>query len=352
MNKTSLNILRNAIFLAFGILLLYLAFRDVRFNEMISILKGAKYSWVALSLILSIFAFASRARRWSLLIEPLSHRPGLWNTYNAVLFGYLANYALPRMGEITRCIALSKKEKIPVESLIGTVVVERAIDMLSLLLIIVLLLIARFKKFGEFFQDQIFQNLSEKTTGIMGGSALFWIALITLTIATPLLLYLFRKQLLKLKVIKWIAGFIRRLSEGMKSVSRMKRKWEFIFHTLFIWSNYALMTWVVVFALPEITGDLKFTDGVFLLVIGSLGMVAPVQAGIGAFHWIVSTGLQEVYNVGETESMAFASLQHTSQTLLVFLLGSIAALFLFTKIGDRKQLISNEKEETDPQSEN
>lgn len=318
---------------------------------MISILKGAKYSWVALSLVLSIFAFISRARRWSLLIEPLSHRPGLWNTYNAVLFGYLANYALPRMGEITRCIALSKKEKIPVESLIGTVVVERAIDMLSLLLIIVLLLIARFKKFGEFFQEQIFQNLSEKTTGIMGGSALFWIVLITLIIAIPLLLYLFRKQLMKLRVIKWIARFILRLSEGLKSVSLMKRKWEFLFHTLFIWSNYALMTWVVVFALPEITGDLKFADGVFLLVIGSLGMVAPVQAGIGAFHWIVSMGLQEVYKIGETESMAFASLQHTSQTLLVFLLGSIAALFLFTKIGDKKQLISNEKGETDPQSE-
>lgn len=351
MNKTSLNILRNAVFLAFGILLLYLAFRDVRFKEMISILKGAKYSWVILSLILSIFAFISRARRWSLLIEPLSHRPGLRNTYNAVLFGYLANYALPRMGEITRCIALSKKEKIPVESLIGTVVVERAIDLLSLLIVIVLLLIARFKKFGEFFQEQIFQNLSEKTTGILGGSALVWITLVTLIIVIPIFAYLYRKQLMKLRVIKLISGFIGKLSEGLKSVSRMKRKWEFLFHTIFIWTNYALMTWVVVFALPEITGNFKFADGIFLLVIGSLGMAAPVQAGIGAFHWIVSKGLQEVYNIGETESMAFASLQHTSQTLLVFLLGSIATLFLFTKIGERKQLINNEKGETDPQSE-
>ncbi len=318
---------------------------------MINILKGAKYSWVILSLILSLFALISRARRWSLLIEPLSHRPGLWNTYNAVLFGYLANYALPRMGEITRCIALSKKEKIPVESLIGTVVVERAIDLLSLLAIIVLLLIARFKKFGEFFQKQIFQNLSEKTTGILGGSALFWITLVTGIIIIPLLIYLFRKQLIKLKIVKWISGFIGRLSEGLKSISRMKKKWEFILHTLFIWTNYALMTWVVVFALPEITGNFKFGDGVFLLVIGSLGMAAPVQAGIGAFHWIVSTGLHEVYKIGETESMAFASLQHTSQTLLIFLLGSIAALFLFTKIGDKKQSISSKKEETKPQSE-
>jgi hypothetical protein len=105
------------------------------------------------------------------------------------------------------------------------------------------------------------------------------------------------------------------------------------------------MTWVVVFALPEITGNFKFTDGVFLLVIGSLGMAAPVQAGIGAFHWIVSKGLVTVYGLGETEGQSFASLQWASQTLLVFLLGSLAMLFLFTKIGNKKIPVYNKDDE-------
>lgn len=304
---------------------------------MFQILKEARYSWVLLSLFLSILAFISRAMRWSLLIEPLGHKPRIWNTYNALLFGYLANYALPRMGEVTRCIALNKKEKIPVDSLIGTVIVERAIDLVSLLLIIIFLLIARFEKFGVFFREQIFNNLNAKGSGFLGDNILIILLLLIVLIVMLASLIIFRKTLTKNKLFEKLYGFLHRLLSGIKTVLHMKKKWLFLFHTLFIWTNYALMTWVVVFALPEITGDFKFADGVFLLVIGSLGMAAPVQAGIGAFHWIVAKGLETVYFIGQTEGQSFATLQHTSQTLLVFLLGSIATLFLFTKIGEKKE---------------
>lgn len=299
-------------------------------------LSGARYSWVILSLILSVFAFISRARRWSLLIEPLGKRPGLWNTYNALLFGYLANYALPRMGEVSRCIALNKKEKIPVDSLIGTVVIERATDLFSLIAIIILLLILRFDKFGTFFKEQIFANLSEKSSGLLGSGLSVMILLGVFAIISSILIILYRSKTSGNSYIQKISGFLKRLGDGLKSILMMKKKWEFLFHTLFIWTCYAFMTWVVVFALPDITGDLKFADGVFLLVIGSLGMAAPVQAGIGAFHWIVSKGLVTVYGLGDTEGQSFASLQHASQTLLVFLLGSIAMLFLYTKIGEKR----------------
>lgn len=274
--------------------------------------------------------------RWSLLIEPLGHKPGIWNTYNALLFGYLTNYALPRMGEVTRCIALNKKEKIPLDSLIGTVIVERAIDLISLLLIIIFLLIARFEKFGFFFREQIFNNLNTRSTGLLGDNFLLILILFIILLTMIASLFIFRNSLNNYKVFKKLFGFLSKLLSGLKTILHMKKKWLFLFHTVFIWTNYALMTWVVVFALPEITGDFKFADGVFLLVIGSLGMAAPVQAGIGAFHWIVAKGLETVYSIGQTEGLSFATLQHTSQTFLVFLLGSIATLFLFTKIGEKK----------------
>lgn len=298
---------------------------------MLEILKGAKYSWVILSLVLSILAFISRAMRWALLIEPLGKKPKFWNTYHAVLTGYLANYALPRMGEITRCIALNRKERIPVDSLIGTVVIERTIDLISLLVIMLLLLIIRFEKFGQFFQEYIFDNLGEKATGLVDGSLLLILLILGFVLAAVIVLLLFRNYLRGLKLYNRLKEILKRVISGIRSVASMRQKWLFLAHTLFIWTMYALMTWVVVFALPGITNELTLADGIFLLVIGSLGMAAPVQAGIGAFHWIVSMGLVTVYGLGETEALSFASLQHTSQTLLVFLLGSISLVVLYTR---------------------
>lgn len=339
MKKPVLQIAKYIAFLALGIVLLYLAFRKVDFKEMLHILSGARYKWVALSLFFSILAFISRARRWSLLVEPLGKNPGLWHTYNAMMFGYLANYALPRMGEVTKCIALNRKSGIPVDALIGTVVVERAIDLLSAFVILILLLIARFEKFGTFFRDELFkkENIVDGSESIFSAYTIPLIILATLGLIALLLIIIYWKRIREISIVQKILGILKSFSNGIRTIFRMKRNWEFLAHTVFIWLCYALMTWVVVFALPDITGEFKFADGVFLLVVGTVGMAMPVQAGIGAFHYFVSRGLVMVYGLGETEGQAFASLQHTSQTLLVFLLGSIASIFLFAKFGNKKK---------------
>ncbi len=314
-----------------GILLLYFAFRGIDFSEMWQHFKGAKYSWIGLSLVFAIISHLSRAKRWIILIEPLKYRPKLWNTFNATLFGYLSNYALPRAGEVARCVALGRKEKIPVDALIGTVIVERAIDLISMFIIMIVLLVARFEKFGAFFSEYIFQPLGEKISGVFGETILFWIILAAILMATAVVLFILRERILKLKLAQKIEKLLRGVADGLKTVWKMERKWEFLFHTVFIWVNYAMMTWVIVFSLPDITGDLKFVDGIFLLVIGSLGMAVPVQSGIGAFHWIVSRGLHYVYGLDLTEGLVFATLQHESQTLLILLLGSLSMVFLFSK---------------------
>jgi glycosyltransferase 2 family protein len=331
LNKKIRNITRFTLFLSAGILLLYFAFRGIDFSEMAVHFREARYGWIGLSLVFAVISHISRSRRWILLIQPLKYNPSLWNTVNAVLFGYLANYALPRAGEITRCISLGKKEKIPVDSLVGTVIIERAIDLLSMLLILFILLIARFEQFGFFFSDYIFQPMGEKITAIFGQTTLFWIIVAATFIAALTILYIYRKKILTLQPVRKVIKILKGVAQGLKTVLRMERKWEFLFHTLFIWFNYAMMTWVIVFSLPDITGHLTFVDGIFLLVIGSMGMAVPVQSGIGAFHWIVSRGLQFVYGLELTEGLVFATLQHESQTLLILVLGTIAMIMLFSK---------------------
>ncbi len=331
MNKRIRQIASFTVFLTVGLLLLYLAFRGVDFSEMGAHFREARYSWIGISLIFAVIAHFSRARRWILLIEPLNYKPSLWNTVNAVLFGYLANYALPRIGEVTRCVSLGKREKIPVDALLGTVIIERTIDLLSMLLILVFLLIARFEKFGAFFTDYVFSPIRQNVASIFGEAILFWILLAGTGLLILILLFIFRKKILPLKPVQKLIQLLKGVAQGLQTVLNMKRKWEFLFHTLFIWFNYAMMTWVIVFALPHITGDLTFVDGIFLLVIGSVGMAVPVPSGIGAFHYFVSRGLHFVYGLEINEGLVFATLQHESQTLLILLLGSLAMLFLFSK---------------------
>lgn len=278
-----------------------------------------------------MLALVSRARRWILIIQPLKYNPSLWNTYNAVIFGYLANYAFPRLGEITRCVTLGRKEKIPVDSLIGTMIVERALDLLMAILIMIFLLIARFEKFGAFFKEFLFDPMGTKLSNSVSGAWLLILIVGVLGILSIVLLFIYRKRLYRYKLFKKFSDIVKGVIEGLQAVMKLERKWEFLFHTLFIWVSYALMTWVVVFALPGITDSLTMVDGIFLLVIGSMGMVVPVQAGIGAFHWIVSRGLHFVYGLELSEGLAFATLQHESQTLLVLVLGSIAMFFIFRK---------------------
>ncbi|MEX0982706.1 MAG: lysylphosphatidylglycerol synthase transmembrane domain-containing protein [Bacteroidales bacterium] len=350
MNIRIRQITRFTLFLAAGLLLLYFAFRGIDFSEMAGHFREAKYSWIGISLIFAVISHISRSRRWILLIEPLNHTPKLWNTINAVLFGYLANYALPRAGEVTRCISLGKKEKIPVDSLIGTVIVERTIDLFSMFVILFILLVARFEKFGAFFSDFIFQPIGEKINAIFGQAILFWILVAAGMLLIVIALFIFRKRITVLKPVQKVLLIMKGVVGGLKTVVRMKRKWEFLFHTLFIWFNYAMMTWVIVFSLPHITGDLKFVDGIFLLVIGSMGMAVPVQSGIGAFHWIVSRGLHYVYGLEMTEGLVFATLQHESQTLLILVLGSMAMFFLFSK--NRRIRLSTIKKEIEDLHEN
>jgi uncharacterized protein (TIRG00374 family) len=341
LKKSIFQILKVAGFLALGALLLYFAFRGIALDELGNTLREANFAWIGLSLFFAFISFLSRARRWVLLIEPLGFKPSFKNTYHSLMVGYLSNFALPRLGEVTRCVTLGKREKIPVDSLIGTVIIERVIDLVMLLLIMVFLLFSWMEKFGLFFDEQVFTPLSQKMTEIFGGMLLFWFAVIGSMALAILLLFLFRKQLNRFGIVRKIGGFLKGILVGVKSIYKMKRKWEFLLHSLLIWMLYILMTWVVVFSLKE-TSSLKLVDGIFLLVIGGLGMAAPVTAGFGAFHWITSRGLVFVYDLTLEQGGAYAILAHESNSILTILLGAISYTLLMIS---RKKRSSQKTEE-------
>lgn len=322
------------IFLAAGIFLLWIAFRNVEFDRLLQGLKNADYRWVVLSLVFASLAYLSRARRWVILVHPLGYKPSFSSTLYALMTGYMANLALPRIGEITRCVALGKKEKIPVDQLIGTVVIERTIDLVALLSILAGLIIARGEQVNQFLKVSIFIPLKEKVFSAFGAAWVLWVLLAVIFLISLFLLVRYRKQLRKNKLFAKFFDLARGIINGLKTITSLNHKWEFIFHTVFIWINYTLMTWVVVFAIDP-TSHLTLGDGVFLLVIGGLAMSAPVQSGLGAFHYIISRGLAFVEGVKIEDGLVYAFLTHESQMLFVIIVGAISFFMIFRKNSEK-----------------
>ena len=332
MKELFIKILKFTGFFAIGVILLIFAFNGISLNVIIADIKSVNYSWILLSLVFAFIAYLSRAYRWTLIIEPLHYKPSLSNTFYSLMVGYLANFAFPRIGELTRCASLSKKEKIPVDKLLGTVIIERAVDLFCLLILLVFLLFIRLDTFGSFLENSVLKPLSEKLIETLGFSWIIWVLILIFLVSGVASYFIFREQLASVKGVVKLKNIIKGVITGLKTIYKMKRRWEFLLHTLIIWTMYLLMTWVVVFSMPA-TSHLKLIDSVFILVIGGLGMSAPVQAGIGAFHWIVSRGLATVYasTISLEDGLVFATVSHESQALLAIFLGATSFFLLLKK---------------------
>jgi len=330
LRKGLLQTLKLIAFLAVGLVLLWLAFRNVNFAKLRDLLKQADYSWLVLSIIFGLFAFISRARRWVLLVNSLGFKSSTRNAFYALMTGYLANLALPRIGEITRCVALGKKEKIPVDQLIGTVVIERTIDFFSLMTIMLIMIFTSGDLINMFLKESILIPIQQKVFYLFGNTWILWVVLFLIGIVSLYMIIRYRKKLRKIRFFAKIFDVAKGVINGLKTITKLKRKGEFIFHTVFIWLNYALMTWVVVFSL-ESTSHLTFGNSIFILVIGGLAMSAPVPSGLGAFHYIVSRGLLFVNGIPIEDGLAYALLAHESQLIFIAIVGAMSFFIIFRK---------------------
>jgi uncharacterized protein (TIRG00374 family) len=307
-------------FFLLGIFIFWLVYKDQDFKRIKSILTNdVNYFWIVVSLLLGVVSHLSRTIRWNLIIEPLGHKPRLLNTFLAVMVGYLMNLALPRMGEISKCGVLARYEKIPFTKLIGTVVVERLVDVLMLLLLLLLTIFTQFGQLLKFLDNN--PEVKEKLVKVIYSPILIGLGILAL-----LILWLARHKIQKSSVMKMVMGYVHQFVEGFRSIGKMKKAGAFIFHTLFIWFLYYAMMFCVFFAFG-FTSHLMPLAGLTVFVLGSFGMVAPVQGGIGAWHFMVIQGLA-LYGVAKDDATVFALVAHGSSTIMLIVLGLLSMLIL------------------------
>jgi glycosyltransferase 2 family protein len=320
-------------------LLLWYQYKDTSAEALLNDFRGADYKWIFISIIPALISHLSRARRWILLIEPVGYKPRLSSTFLAVMSGYFANLILPRMGEVTRCGILQSSEKVPLSVSFGTVVAERTFDMFMLLIMVGMAFLLQFDTLSAFIGPLFTGKVSSFQSGVSG---LMVLALLAVAIVTALLLA-FRKRIVATAFYGKARTFAIGVWHGLVSVRKMKRKWEFFAHTLLIWVCYFLMTYLVFFAMPA-TQHLSLSIGLAIFAIGGLAMIAPVQGGVGAFHFMVGAGFM-LYGLTKGDADAAALIMHTTQTLFIIVLGGLCFLlsFLFTRKEAKQPLKASEQ---------
>jgi len=328
--KIALKVLKYIASLGFAVGILYLLFKNQDPVALVEEIQKVDWKWVVLSMIFGGLAYISRGLRWIVLIDALGYKSSKLNSISAVSVGYFTNMFIPRAGEISRCTALNQVDRIPVDKLFGTILVERVIDFIFLFCLIFLTFILKFNDIYKFYKTLQAQQIE----GTTNSNILLILAIIAALIISFLL---FKKWLKKSKFYEKILEFIEGLKEGFKSIQNMKQKSKFWLHTFCIWIMYFLMTYICFFSMAE-TAHLTAGDGLFLLVLGGVGMVIPTPGGIGSYHAIVMIGLS-VLGVGtvylgeggdpSNPALIFPTIVHIAQTFVAIIMGSLGLLILF-----------------------
>lgn len=322
----SKSILQFVILLGIGILLVWLTLRQVapKKNEIIAAFKNANYLWVLVSMLISWLSHFLRAYRWNYLLEPLGYKTKLLNANCHVLIGYMANYGIPRMGEISRCTLAAKYDKVPFEVALGTVITERIIDFILFLAIFVLTLLIEFKELSGLANRLIFIPLQEKLSGIENNPTklILFIAIFVLGIALFIFL---RKKVVGLMKGK-LGGIVKGLGSGIGSIRKMKHPLGFILLSISIWLCYFYSLYMCFFALSG-TENLGQGACLTLLLFGTFGVILS-PGGLGAYPAIVGGILLSTYNIDEVWAFALPWLAWASQLILVLILGLLSLIVL------------------------
>ena len=316
--------------------MVYFAFRNANLPKMLEDIKKANYAWIALSVCFSIIACMSRAYRWGMLIEPFHKRPKFKNLFRSVNSGYLANLAFPRLGEVTRCTALYEVEGSSIESLIGTVIVERIIDLLFMLLLICLTLLLNASIVAGVFRTYMLPHFAKSGAFVLH-HPLVMVLLLAVMAGLVLLFVKLRARLFQLAIVVKLNNFKNGIIDGLKAVLNLKNKKEFIFHSFFIWMLYYLSAYVAFFAFAPTT-TLGMSAALVTLTFGTVGMTIPAPGGIGSYQFFVALGLEEFYGLSNGDGTTFATIVLASQVLLMLVQGSFGILFLNI---EKRRLLKN-----------
>lgn len=289
-------------------------------GEDVAIIKNAfakaRYSLLVIVFIILFLSHLFRALRWQQLIASLNYKTKWYHLLYGFLTGLLVNEFVPRAGEVIRCTLVAKKDNVPVEKVIGTVITERAIDIVCLIII----------AFITFFLEYRFiENIAQSFVNFIRQNAGRFILILLIIV---FIILLFNQLAKKLSSYKWMMSLKKTgkgLKDGIISVAKVKNKLLFIIYTILIWSGYAVTTWIGCFALEE-TAHLHFSAGIVLLISGTIGIII-APGGLGAYPIAIQQALS-LYGIATNIGIAAGWLLWSAQFIFTTLLGFMAFIFM------------------------
>lgn len=307
--------------------MIWLAVKDMtpaQYEEVKNAFLSGNYWLIIPAFIIGVGSHLSRALRWKILIATQGYHPGTLNTFFAVMVGYLVNMGVPRLGEIARCGVLANYEKIPADKLIGTMIAERALDLVCLLAVFVLCFLLQLDVVSAYLNTEVWPALETKLANANGTQWL--ITLVVAGLVIGLIILLFKRFAASTAAIK-LRGIMRGVADGFLSIGKMDKKklFWFVVHTACIWAQYLAMLYVAFLCLPATSG-LGLTEALTVLALGSIAMIVS-PGGIGVYPFLVQKTLL-LYNIAGTIGLAFGWIVWGAQTILVCILGLISFIWL------------------------
>jgi len=310
LNRKIKTFLKVVLPLALGIVLVWYSLSKISFQTLLQYFKNADYFYIGLGLIFGLLSHLSRAYRWKFMIEPMGYTLKMPNSIMAVFAAYLVNYTIPRAGEIARGTILTNYEGVPFEKGFGTIVAERIADMLMMVLIIVITLFLEFEFIYEFFSSRFHPLKMILLSAILLGLAVLFFVLVKNSTS---------------KIAIRVKSFIKGLVEGLLTIFKMRKKWAFIFHTVFIWAMYILMFYITTYSIEE-AKNLPMA-AILLGFISASFSIAATNGGIGSYPVAVYAAFS-MFSIAKEPSIAFGWIMWSSQTLMIIILGGLSLIYL------------------------
>lgn len=321
-------VLKYLLIISLAVFLLWFSFKSIQPQEGQSKIDFILETWgkghkgfLFLSAFLAILSHFIRAARWHIILKPLGYSFSIVSSFIAVILSYFINLAIPRGGELSRCVTLYRLEKVPVKTSLGTVIAERVVDLVFLIICIGTVFLLELDRFMNFF-GSLGQNNSTNTQVsytkyyLLGGLV---VVMILMLILYKIKRYLFLRFLIKGK------DFLKGLKQGLIAIFQLEQKVLFITYSLLIWCCYYFMAYAVFLAYPE-TQNLGLDAALTIFVLGGIAMAIPLPGGTGSYHFLVSNGLFLLYGISKTSAMAFATIFHGWQTLVIIVFGVICLI--------------------------
>jgi glycosyltransferase 2 family protein len=335
MNKRITSLIQYIFFLALGLFLLWLTLRKSDWNGIVANLAGARYIFLVPAILMLMLSHFIRALRWKILIEPLGHKPSTLNSFLAVMVGYWANLAVPRLGEVLKCTILARYEKVPADKLVGTIVAERAIDVCSLVVVLLITVFSQYELIGTFSAE-----LFRKFFSADGSFSTSRIVLVLVVILAFVLFFIWMfSRLSHLPLVSKTRNIFRGIWEGLISIRYIKQKGLFVLHSVLIWALYLYSTYMGFFAMQGLS-VYGIKGALSALTFGSFGMIIPSPGGIGSFQYAIQQ-VMILYGISPEKGLSLGMLIWLAQTGMIIIFGTIA--FLLIPIVNKKKIVHDEK---------